>query len=459
MRAVFGLFRLFYLVCKYQILEMWINSHGGVILKAFYIPLAFLFCPFRFFGRSKNFSTGQKLLEFCQALGPIYVKFGQTLSTRPDIIGAQISLELQNLQDNLPKIDFIVIKPLIEQELNNSLEKVFDYIDPLPVACASVAQVHKARLFSGQEVALKVLKPGIQEQYKQSLDFLKFIARIAPILFKNLKRFKLVQVIAVFEASMHQELNLKLEAANCSELEDYLDKDSKILLPKIYWGLTTKNIMVTGWIDGVSIYDSLEIDALQLDRKILACALANMFFTQTYRDGFFHADLHPGNIFVTKNNKIALLDFGIMGRLATKDRFGVAQILYALLKRDYLRAAQAHLKAGYIPVNTDLALFAQHCRAVCEPIAGLALKDVCIGDILGQMFQVIRAFDLEIQPQLIMLQKSMMIIEGIGKTLDPDINMWQLAYNWMEEWARKNLTFEARIISKIKQFIATEIDI
>jgi ubiquinone biosynthesis protein len=456
MNQLLEVFRLFYLLSKYRALDDIVKSNCNFFIVALYNCLTMLFYPANLFYQKKPI-TGECFLELCKKLGPIYIKFGQTLSTRPDLIGADLCDSLQKLQDKLEPFSFETVKMIIQKELGKNLEEVFAEFETEAIAAASVAQVHKAKLLSGQIVAVKILRPGIQKKYQQDLKTLSFLARIFLVIFPKLKKLKIKEIIQIFDDSMKLELNLRIEAANCSEITDNFSKDSDIYLPQIHWNITTENILVIEWIDGISIYNTEKLKSLGFDVKLLSQQVALMFFKQTYQDGFFHADLHPGNIFVTLDGKIALVDFGIMGRLSDKDRFAVARILHAFLTKNYMQVAQIHLQAGYIPQDTNLAVFAQHCRAICEPIIGLALKDVSINKILGQLFKVINDFGLEIQPQLILLQKSMVLIEGIGKTLNPDINMWKLAYPWMEQWAIKNISFEAKLIHKFKEFITNKL--
>ena len=453
---ILPLIKIIYLISKYRVLDLLIVKTNYAV-KILYRLVITIFYPYNILCYHTEIS-GQKLLEFFKQLGPIYIKFGQTISTRPDIIGQDFASNLRGLQDRLDPFSFEVISDILERCWGADIKSICTYIDQQPIASASVAQVHKAKLICGSQVAVKVLRPKIHQRYSQDLTILRQIANLLNKIMPQLIKFKITEIIEIFDQNMQLELNLLMEAANCSELQDNLIKDHDVILPKVYWHLTTSNVLVTQWIDGISIYNTAELTAKNIDTKLLATKMAVMFFNQTYRDGFFHADLHPGNIFVTNEGRIALIDFGIMGRLPDIDRLAVAQILHNLLKRDYIAVAKVHIKAGYIPKETNLMLFAQYCRSVCEPIAGLALKDVCISKILAQMFQIIEIFSLQIQPQLVMLQKSMVIIEGIGKTLDPDINMWQLAYPWMEEWAIKNISIEARIVAKLKQFIASSFE-
>lgn len=451
MKTFWGFLRLVYVISKYRIFDDFVKAKSSLITRFFYRTLVIIFCPLK--------SSGN-LIDALKELGPIYIKFGQTLSTRPDIIGQKACEDLRELQDRLDPFPFEELKQIFYQETGKTLEEVFSSFQQESVAAASVAQAHKAVLHCGGVVAVKVLRPDIKAKCTQDLKILNFLVRIILRSYPKTNNFKLLEVLKIFEDSMKMELNLRMEGANSSELKDNLSHDARIYIPPVYWDLTTEKVLVTKWVDGISIYDARSIRAAGLDPIEISKRVAIMFFEQTYRDGFFHADMHPGNIFVTSEGQIALVDFGIMGRLATRDRISVAQILQGFLRRDYMQVAKVHLKAGYIPKDTDLALFAGYCRSICEPIVGLALKDVAISKILGQLFQVIQEFGLDIQPQLILLQKSMILIEGVGKILNPDINMWELAYPWMEKWTIKNLGFEAKIvsfISKIKQSIEKHI--
>jgi ubiquinone biosynthesis protein len=252
---------------------------------------------------------------------------------------------------------------------------------------------------------------------------------------------------------MKYELDLRLEAASASEMMDNFKGDLSVYVPNIYWQLTSTNIMTTEWVDGTSIYDRNKLIDSGLNPAEVAKQIAIMFFNQAYRDGFFHADLHPGNILVRSDGTIILLDFGIMGRLSEKDRLSIAEILSGFLQRDYKLVAKVHIKANYIPKNTNLDNFAQRCRAVCEPIIGLPIKDISIGNLLAQLFKITEDFGMETQPQLLLLQKTMVVVEGIGQSLDPQINMWILAEPWIKKWAAKNLSPEAKILRFIKECV------
>ncbi|MBN8512584.1 MAG: 2-polyprenylphenol 6-hydroxylase [Rickettsiales bacterium] len=417
----------------------------GFILCIFFNPLGLLIKPKR--------SFGERLAAFFQSLGPIYIKFGQTLSTRPDLISEDVANSLKYLQDKLPAFDSKIVRSRIEKQFGKEISVIFSEFDNTPIAAASIAQVHKAKLINGNKVAVKILRPNIYEDYEKDIRFLEFIASILTKFLKGVKRLRPHEVMGIFRQSMRLELNLKSEAAAATTIADNFLNDKNLRIPKIYWQFTSNEILTIEWIDGVSIYDQEAIIKLGHDPRKIAAKIAVIFFNQAYRDGFFHADLHPGNILVCKNGQVAMVDFGIVGILSEKDRLAIAEILYAFLKRDYKLVAQVHHRAGYIPSDTNLDYFAQSCRVVAEPIIGLAIKDISIGNLLSELFKVTEEYGMETQPQLLLLQKTMVVVEGIGQSLDKDINMWQLAEPWIKKWAAKNLSPEAKILRLLKKII------
>jgi ubiquinone biosynthesis protein len=408
--------------------------------------------PIGLFTKS-NLNFGQRLAGLFQSLGPIYIKFGQTLSTRPDLIGTEVADSLKYLQDKLPPFSYRIVKARIEERFGQKLSDLFDSFDDTPVAAASIAQVHKAKLKSGEIVAVKILRPNIAQKYEEDIAFLEYGAEVITRFLKKAKRLRPKEVMSVFRQSMNLELNLRSEAAAASRILDNFANDSSLHIPRIYWNLTHDDIITLEWIDGVSIYDREAIKKLGFDPKDIAAKIAVIFFNQAYRDGFFHADLHPGNILVCPNGKVALVDFGIIGILAEDDRLAIAEILYAFLKRDYKLVAEVHHRVGYIPKDTNLEYFAQSCRAVAEPIIGIAIKNISIGNLLAQLFKVTEEYGMETQPQLLLLQKTMVVVEGIGQSLDEDINMWLLAEPWIKKWAAKNLSPEAKLLRMIKKIL------
>ena len=407
--------------------------------------------PFR---RKKH--GGNRLVNCLYDLGPIYVKFGQTLSTRPDIIGDELADSLRGLQDSLPPFAYPKVRAIIEASFQKKLEEIFAEFDETPIAAASISQVHKAALHNGNKVAVKILRPGIYNLYSRDIKLLHFLAKFSKYILQDVSRLKPFEIVKSFEDTMHQELDFMLEAASASEMRDNAKNDHNVLIPKVYWDFTSVDILTTEWIDGISIYDKLALEKAGLDVIDISSKIAVMFFNQAYRDGIFHADLHPGNVIVCKDGRIGLVDFGIIGRLPEKDRLAVAEILYAFIKRDYIRVAQIHIDVGYVSVDTDIILFSQSCRAIGEPIVGMSAKEISVGKLLTQLFKMTRTFGMETQPQLLMIQKTTVVVEGIGRMLNPDMNLWKLAEPWIKKWAIKNISPEAKIL-RIARKILCEI--
>ncbi|HJD62358.1 MAG TPA: 2-polyprenylphenol 6-hydroxylase [Rickettsia endosymbiont of Degeeriella rufa] len=484
----FNLIRIFHIISKKQILTNTDDVTIPVYLKFIGYTLALFFAPLTLFRKSKE-DYGKRLIDTLSSLGPIYIKFGQTLSTRPDLVGIQIADYLRLLQDKLPPFDSNVARGMVERAFlchpreNGDPEKklldsrlrgndiggsrnnmegsgmttIFSHFNDTPIAAASISQVYKAQLTTGDYVAVKILRPDIHKKYNRDIRLLYFLAKIASK-FSKAKRLKPLKVVEKFHETMKFELDLRLEAAAASELANNMRKDHNVIIPKIYWDLTSENILTTQWLDGTSIYDTLLLKEMDLEPVKIAQNFAVMFFNQAYRDGFFHADLHPGNILVDKQGRLILLDFGIMGRLKEKDRLAIAESLFGFLSRDYKLVAKVHLRAGYVPINTDLDLFAQSCRAVTEPVVGTPTKNISVGKLLAHLFKITEDFGMEVQPDLLLLQKTLIMVEGIGRQLDENVNMWQLAEPWIKKWAIKNLSPEAKILRLVKHYLNDLLD-
>lgn len=394
-----------------------------------------------------------KLSVILNRLGPIYIKFGQTLSTRPDLIGSDIAQSLMSLQDKLDPFTEDEVKKIIKENFKENFDLVFKQFNYKPVAAASIAQVHKAVLHNGESVAVKLLRPNIKKIYERDISLLYSLARIGNIVFSHAKRLKLIEAVKVFEDSMKFELDLINEAAACSELQDNLSHDENVIIPKVYWDYTTHNVLVLEWINGVSIYNTKALEKLGLDKKELVKRFAITFLNQSFRDGFFHADLHPGNILVQENGNIAFVDFGIIGKLSDRDRLAMAEVLYCLLNKNYKRVAEIHVEIDFVPKDIDIMAFALACRAVTEPIIGKPTNQVFIGHLIESLLKITSEFGMKTQPQLILLQKTILVVEGIGKILAPEVNMWNLAEPWIKKWATKNLTYDAKIVKFFKEFL------
>lgn len=442
-------FHILHKISKQQIITYSGNIKLPLSIKILGWLTTAAFYPIGIFKKPKE-EFALRLTNSFKELGPIYIKLGQTLSTRPDIVGYEIANQLQTLQDKLPAFDGKIAKQIISKIFKKDIEELFSDFNDTPVASASISQVHKAILKSGESVAIKILRPGIHEKYNSDIQFLYSLAKLVT---KKFQRLHPISVIDVFRNTMKFELNLRLEAAAASELSENLKNDVDVYIPKIYWQLTSEDILTTEWVDGISIYDHDRLIENNLGLKEIAKKFATIFFNQVYRDGFFHADLHPGNILVRNDSSIILLDFGIMGRLPDKDRLAIAESLYGFLTKNYMLVAKVHLRAGYLPYNTDLNLFAQNCRALIEPVLDHAGKNISIGNLLGQLFKITEDFGMEVQPQLLLLQKTIVVVEGVGQQLDGTINIWQLIEPWIKKWAAKNISPEAKILRIIKHFV------
>lgn len=390
-----------------------------------------------------------------ETLGPAYIKLGQFLSTRADLVGEKIAADLAYLRDSLPSFSFIKVRRIIEAEFNQPLESLFKSFEEEAIAAASISQVHKAKTHQGELVAVKILRPNIEKHFAQEIAFFYFVAARIEKLFPKYKRLKLTEVVDTLATSFRFELDLTLEAAAASELSEKNELDF-VLIPQVNWSLTSKNVLTTQWMEGISIYNQDKLKEMNIDLTLLAKNFAIMFFRQAFSSGFFHADLHQGNILVNPKGQIILLDFGIMGRLDYHNRIYVAQILHGFLNRDYDLIAKIHIKAGYVDSKYSAESFAQSCRAIGEPIMHLNPKQISIARLLAQLFNITEIYQMETQPQLLLLQKTMIMVEGIGKSLCDDSNLWQLAESSIKQWAAENFSIEARF-SRIAKILAKKI--
>ena len=384
-----------------------------------------------------------RLRRALETLGPIFVKFGQVLSTRRDLLPVDIADELAMLQDRVPPFASELAIAEVERSLGHPLREVFASFDETPVASASIAQVHLATLKGGAEVAVKVLRPGVEREVAKDVGLLEAAAALMERLWSEGRRLKPREVVAEFSRHLDEELDLLREAANASQLRRNFEASALLVVPRVHWDHCSQRVMVMERMRGIPISQVGALREAGIDIPALARAGVEIFFTQVFRDGFFHADMHPGNIFVstegeTRGRYIAL-DFGIMGTLTETDKNYLAQNFLAFFNRDYRRVAQAHLDAGWVPEGTRLDAFESAIRAVCEPVFARPLKEIYFGKLLLRLFQTSRRFNVEIQPQLVMLQKTLLNIEGLGRELDPDLDLWKTAKPYLERWLAERI--------------------
>jgi ubiquinone biosynthesis protein len=384
-----------------------------------------------------------------QAIGPAAIKLGQALATRPDVVGEEAAKDLARLQDALPPAPFQQIRASVEQALEGPLERFFTEFDPDPVGAASIAQVHRAVTTQGCQVAVKVLRPGIEEDFARALETYEWAAARVERMGGEAARLRPRLVIAYFRQWTMRELDLRREAASASELRESMVAESGFYVPEIDWSRSARRVMTLEWIDGIKLTNRQALIDAGHDLPALAAILVRAFLRQAVVEGFFHADLHQGNLFALPDGRLAAIDFGIMGRIDAQARLWLAEILYGLITGNYRRVAEIHFEAQYVPGHHNVAEFATALRAVGEPIRGLAVKDISVGQMLDGLFTITRDFDMPTQPHLLLLQKTMVMEEGVATALDPDINMWQTAEPFLREWLRSELGPETRLADEL----------
>ncbi|QYK41592.1 MAG: 2-polyprenylphenol 6-hydroxylase [Paracoccaceae bacterium] len=416
----------------------------GVVLEAFHAPPRLRFVarvlgwPFKWLGLSGDPAL-PPATRALTALGPAYIKFGQILSTRPDIVGDDLALQLKYLQDKLPPFPIETAKAMIEAELGMPVDSVFTEFSE-PVAAASIAQVHRARLAeTGEEVAVKVLRPGIERAFRKDIDAFYLAARIIDTLAPFSRRLRPMEVIAHFEGVVLGELDLRLESAACAEFAANTEKDEGFRVPRPMWFLSSRQVMTLGWAEGANMADNAAIDAGGHDRRVLAARVLSLFLRHALRDGYFHADMHQGNLKVAADGAIIAFDFGIMGRLDDYTRRVYAEILMGFIRRDYRRVAEVHFEAGYVPADRDIDEFARALRVVGEPIFGMDASRISMARLLAYLFEVTERFGMQTRTELILLQRTMVVVEGVARSLDPHINIWQVARPVVEGYIAENV--------------------
>lgn len=426
-------FRLIYIIW----VALWFRLDDFITQESGFQPLQFLIKTC-FFWRSKKQARGIRLRLALEKLGPIFVKFGQMLSTRRDLLPEDVANELAKLQDQVPPVTYPEIEAVISEAFQQPLSNIYQEFNQTCVASASVAQVHFATLLDGQTVAVKVLRPGIRKTISQDLSILHSLAWLVKTVSNEAKRLKPTEIVEEFSRHTKHELDLTLEAANCSQLSRNFG-DKRLLIPEVHWDYCRQSVMTMERMHGTPIKDSEALAAKNIDLSKLAHDGVEIFFTQVFRDGFFHADMHPGNIQVADDGRYIALDFGIMGNLNDQDKYYLARNFLAFFNRDYRDVAQAHIDSGWVPKDTNREELEIAIRAICEPIFNKPLKDISFGRTLLSLFQMSRRFGVIIQPQLIMLQKTLLNIEGLGRDLDSNIDLWQTARPFLKRWMSEQL--------------------
>lgn len=415
-------------------------------LLPWYLRVLCWLLPWRYLIPVKR-SQAERLRLALEALGPVFIKFGQMLSTRRDLLPDDLADELSRLQDRVPPFAGEKARQIIERELRQPINQVFAQFEQEPMASASVAQVHAATLKNGRSVVVKVIRPGIGRVIRQDVALLYLLARLVHWLWMEGRRLRPVEVVAEYEQTIFDELDLRKEAANGSQLRRNFEGSNILYVPEIFWDYTRQQVLVMERIQGIPVADVAQLHAQGTDMKRLAERGVEIFFTQVFRDSFFHADMHPGNIFVSRNApsdpQYIAVDFGIIGSLNAEDQSYLARNILAFFKRDYRQVAQLHIDSGWVPRDTNVHAFETAIRSVCEPIFEKPLKDISFGMVLLGLFQTARRFNMEVQPQLVLLQKTLLNIEGLGRQLYPDLDLWQTAKPFLENWMQERMGVKA----------------
>ncbi len=394
--------------------------------------------PFSPLGLKGDPST-PPLVRALTALGPAYIKFGQIMSTRPDVVGAKLARELEVLQDKLPPFPIEVAKAEVSRDLGVDVDAVFSYFSP-PIAAASIAQVHSALLAgTNRKVAVKVLRPGIEKAFRKDIDAFYLIASVIDLLAPGARRLRPMDVIRHFDGVVMGELDLRLESASAAEYGATTANDARFGVPKVHWELSGRRVMTLDWVEGISANDLPAIAAAGHDLAELGERVLQLFLKQALRDGYFHADMHQGNLKITANGDLIALDFGIMGRIDEYTRRVYAEIVFGFIRKDYRRVAEVHFEAGYVPPDRDIDEFMQALRAVGEPIFGMDATRISMGRLLAYLFEVTERFGMETRTELILLQRTMVVVEGVARSLNPRINIWDVAHPVVEDYIAKNV--------------------
>ena len=462
-KKVITLFKLSRKIAKSDILNITSKfKKPPIAIKILFKILAFSFSKKKKIDIDKD--EGVRLSNSLESMGTTFIKLGQFLATRPDIIGDELSKKLENLQDKLPPFSLIQAKEIIKNDLGvDTYNSIINLSEP--VAAASIAQVHKAQINDAgtiKDVAIKILRPDIKRIFNEEIDAIMLFAFLIESFVKKTKRLKLVEVVFLLKEITNLEMDLRFEAAAASEYAENTKNDVGFRVPQIYWNFTSECVMTLDWVDGISIRETDELKKKNIDTKKVAEDIIQNFLRHAVRDGFFHADMHQGNIFIDDNGLIVPIDFGIMGRLDKMSKRFLAEILFGFIQRDYKKVAEVHLIAGLVPKNVPIDDLAQALRSIGEPIFGQAVKDISGGRLLKQLFDVTEKFNMQTQPQLLMLQKTMVVVEGVARRLNPDTNIWTTSKPVLESWLKetkdpittinKTLQNTSEVIKRLPEF-------
>ena len=443
MRNLFRLIAINFTLARFGLDQIVLSMH-------FFRPLYLLgvINPFNWF-RGNDRSEAERLRLCIESLGPIFIKFGQMLSTRRDLLGDEIADELEKLLDKVPPFPWHEARDIIEQQLGVPLEQAFKLFDENEIASASIAQVYAAKLPDGQDVVVKIVRPGIEKRIRRDIEVLMLLARMADRYWDEARRVKPVQIVQEFETTIMNELDLVREAANASELRRNFEASPDLYVPFVHWDYCRPRVMVMERINGIPVTDLKQLKTHDVNLEVLARKGVEIFFTQVFEHNYFHADMHPGNIFVATENpadpRYIAIDFGIMGSLSTSDQRYLAENFVAFFNRDYRRVAELHVESGWVDRNTRIDEFEAAIRSVCEPMFQRPLSEISFGQLLLRLFQTARRFNMEIQPQLLLLEKTLLHIEGIGRQLYPQLDLWDTAKPFLERWLSEQLGLRALV--------------
>lgn len=426
-----------------------------ILTSPWLIRFRFLYTllPWNWFRAPDTLSRGERIRRLLAELGPIYVKLGQMASTRGDMLPDDIAQELSQLRDRVPPFDSAEVRAILEEEYGRPVDEVFVEFSDVPIASASIAQVHPASLQDGQQIIVKVVRPGIRRQIDHDLDFIRILAGMMEKYWHAGRKLRLAGVVEEFHKTLTKELDMQREAANISQMRRNFAGSQDLYAPRVHWQLTTSRVLVTDRISGIPVHDREQLKAAGYDLRQVAEKGIKVFFTQVFRDKFFHADMHPGNIFITRNDQggvcFVLVDFGIVSSLSEYDQRYLSGNFMAMLKRDYQQVARLHVESGWVPRQTRIDEFEAAVRAVCEPLFDKPLRDVSFGTLLLHLFRTAQHFHMEIMPQLLLLQKTLINVEGLGRHLCPELNPWDTAKPLMEDWMRERYGIR-RLYSHLK---------